>query len=225
MKLALHCLLGVLLLSSTALAQDWGELNEQQQQTLARWQSEWPTLSIDARRRLLNGAERWDGMTEQEQRDVLQRFERWQQLSEEEKQLLRDRSEQFQALEQNEREQAQSGFQRWQALTPEQRERLRQRWQQSTPEERRAFRAGMAIGNRMGAQQERNRWERNLNPEQRRILMNAVAPLSQAQRRQFRDRVQAMPAEQRRPWLIAFVQADLEQRIEMIKDAAPEEDE
>lgn len=85
---------------------------------------------------------------------------------------------------------------RWQRMTPEQRQRAKagqQRWQQMTPEQRQQARAKFQQGRGLDRGQDRGQGRRQ-NQEQGRRL-------PPEQRDALRERLKAMPQEQRREWI------------------------
>lgn len=174
-RIALILALLSLAAASTAWAQSFDELSEEQQELLAPLADDWARIEPIRKKRLLNMADRVAGGTAEDR----ERFQHGLQR--------------FMSLDTGGRQQVRRLFERFRHLPPEERREIIRRVMAMPEQERRAFAFGMRIADRTRPGEGRvEDYLRGLPPERRRALLQELQELSPPQKlRRIADEMDA----------------------------------
>ncbi|MCW8893735.1 MAG: DUF3106 domain-containing protein, partial [Deltaproteobacteria bacterium] len=129
-----------LLLPNSLLAQEFSDLNPQQQRVLQQHAASWDLLSVEKQRTLQKGADKWLAMTPEQRTQANQHLEQWRGLTPDQKQKVRNRFERFKQLTPVQKQRLRTTGSKYLELPVATRQRLKQRWQKMTPEQKLHFR-------------------------------------------------------------------------------------
>ncbi len=113
-------------IARTGHAQNWSQLNAEEQRILAPLEEDWPNIEQVRREKWIGIARRYDSLSPQQRERLQARMREWAALSPEERAQVRERYKRLKEMPPEKREAIKRKWREYDSLTEEEKDTLRQ---------------------------------------------------------------------------------------------------